>query len=182
MLDTINVLYIISKKTIVVSKFIQKVIKRNKFCSNKKFWYIINYRVKAISINRQVVNKYIKRSLRQLLYNLKIRNFKIIIKLVKIEAIIRNLLFVFTKILVLLIITTFFIFCKCNLKTNIIVTLLLFNNCVILILWKTFKDANRVNFFNFTTREDFFEKFCLLLCSLFLIVLRFDIIEISLQD
>ena len=45
--------------------------------------------MKAINIDRQVVHKYVKRSSRRLLCNLKIKSFKIIIKLTIIEVLIK---------------------------------------------------------------------------------------------
>ena len=42
---------------------------------------------------------------------------------------------------------------------------------LILIFWKTFKDADRIDLFDFITRGNFFEKLYLQLKSLFLVVL-----------
>jgi len=77
--------------------------------------------------------------------------------------------------------TTFFVFCKSNLKADIAFAPLPLNGCVISILWKTFEGAGRMDFFDFTTRGDFFGGSCLPLDSLSLAVLRLDMVEISLR-
>ncbi len=181
MLDAVNVLCVMSKETTVVSEFVQEVMKRGGLRPDRKPRHVTDHRVKAISVDRRVVDRYIKRSSRRHSYGLKIRNFEIIIRLAGTEAIIRNSLPAFTEISAPLMTTTFFVFCKCDLKADIVVTSLLLNGCVISILWKTFEGAGRVDFFDFTTRGDFFEGSCLPLRSLSLAVLRFDMVEISLQ-
>jgi len=63
MLDAVNVLCVMSKKTIIVSEFVQEVMKRDELRSNRKSQHVTNHRVKAISVDRRVVDRYIKRSL-----------------------------------------------------------------------------------------------------------------------
>jgi len=73
--------------------------------------------------------------------------------------------------------TTFFFFRKSDLKAEIAFASSPPNGCLISIFWKTFEDAGQMDFCDFTTRGDFSVGSCLRHDSLFLGVLRFDIVE-----
>lgn len=90
MLDAVNVLRIMSKKTIVASEFVQEMMKSRELRLFRTFRYIANHRMKTNSVDRRVVHRYVKRSSRRLSYDLKIRNFEIIIRLAAIEALIET--------------------------------------------------------------------------------------------
>ncbi len=90
MLDAINVLCVMSKKTTIVGESVQETVKRGELRLSRKPSHVANHRMKAISVDRRVVNRYIKRNSSRLLYGLKIRNFETIIRFVVIEAIIET--------------------------------------------------------------------------------------------
>lgn len=73
--------------------------------------------------------------------------------------------------------TTLFFFCKSDRKAEIAFNSSPPNGCLISIFWKTFEDTGRMDLCDFTTRGDFSVGSCLRHNSLFLGVLRFDIVE-----
>ncbi len=78
--------------------------------------------------------------------------------------------------------TTLFFFCKSDLKAETAFASSPLNGCLILILWKIFEGAGQIDFFDFTTREGFSRRARLSLASLFLAVLRFNMVEDSLHN
>ncbi len=81
MLDAVNILRVMSKETTVAGESVQEMMKRGGLRQDRKPRHVADHRMKAISVDRRVVNRYIKRSSRRLSYTLKIRNFKTVIRL-----------------------------------------------------------------------------------------------------
>ena len=77
--------------------------------------------------------------------------------------------------------TTFLFFCKSDFKAETAFASSPLNGCLILIFWKTFEGAGRIDFFDFTTRGGFSREACRGLGSL-LAVLHFDMVEDLLQS
>ena len=72
--------------------------------------------------------------------------------------------------------TTFLFFCKSDFKVERALASSPLNGCLVLILWKTFKGAGRINLFDFTSRGGFSRGACRWLDSL-LAVLYLDMVE-----
>ena len=73
--------------------------------------------------------------------------------------------------------TTIFFFRKSDLRAEIACASSPLNGCLVSISWETVRGAGRMDFCDFTTRRDFSEGSCLQIGSLFLAVLRFDMVE-----